>query len=105
MSTLPVANFFALTLGFAIAGLLASAYQAIAAKPLSFSLLNGPTRTALAAIPLLTFGAPFVIMRNTIRGRRIEKRRFEFAMAATILACFWSLMSGTVAVHMLNALS
>ena len=37
-------------------------------------------------------------MRNVIRGRRIERRRFEFVMMATILAGFWSLMSGTVVV-------
>ncbi|MFN8831078.1 MAG: DUF6949 family protein [Labrys sp. (in: a-proteobacteria)] len=105
MSDASLANFYALALGFAIAGLLASAYQAFAAKPLSFRLLEGRTTAALAAVPLLTFGAPFIIMRNTIRGRRIEKRRFEYAMAATIIACFWSLMSGTVAVELLSIAS
>ena len=53
-------------------------------------------------MPLLTFGAPFVIMRNTVAGSRIENRRFEYAMIATILACFWSLMSGTVAVELVG---
>jgi hypothetical protein len=42
-------------------------------------------------------------MRNVIRGRRIERRRFEFVMMATILAGFWSLMSGTVVVMAFNA--
>ncbi len=44
-------------------------------------------------------------MRNTIRGRRIEARRFEFVMMATILAGFWSLMSGTVVVVAFRAFS
>ena len=54
---------------------------------------------------MLTFAAPFVIMRNIIRGRRIERRRFEFVMLATVLAGFWSLMSGTVVVTAFNAFS
>ena len=39
------------------------------------------------------------------RGRRIEARRFEFVMMATILAGFWSLMSGTVVVVAFRAFS
>jgi hypothetical protein len=98
------ANLYSLALGFAVSGLLASAYQAFADTPLSFRLLHAPAGAALVAVPLLTFGAPFVIMRNTVRGRRIESRRFEYAMIATILACFWSLMSGTVVVEIVGQL-
>jgi hypothetical protein len=29
---------------------------------------------ALASLPLIAFGAPFIILRNTVRGRRIEGR-------------------------------
>ena len=49
-------------------------------------------------MPFLVFAAPFIIMRNTIRGAAIEGRRFGFAVLATLLAGFWSLMSGTVVV-------
>ena len=38
-----------------------------------------------------------------IRGRRIERSRFEFVMLATVLAGFWSLMSGTVVVTAFSA--
>jgi len=41
-------------------------------------------------------------MRNTVRGRRIERRRFEFVMLATVLAGFWSMMSGTFFVMLLQ---
>lgn len=100
-----IANLYALVLGFAVAGVLATAYHAIADEPLSFRLLGTrPTTTALASVPLLTFGAPFVIMRNTVRGRRLESRRFEYAMASTLIACFWSLMSGTVIVQVVDGL-
>jgi hypothetical protein len=40
--------------------------------------------------------APFLIMRNTLLGRQQEGRRFEFVFLATVLAGFWSLMSGMV---------
>ena len=73
---------------------------------MSFRLLNGgPRPVTLLAIPVLTFAAPFIIMRNTIRGRRIERRRFEFVMLATVIAGFWSLMSGTVVVTTFPAFS
>lgn len=96
------ANAYAVLLGFGIAGVLASGYQVLANRPLSFRLLAAERLLALLSIPLLTFGAPFLIMRNTVRGRRIENRRFEAAMLATMLACFWSLMSGTVIVNMIG---
>jgi len=49
------------------------------------------------------FAAPFIIMRNTLRGAKIERRRFEFVMMATVLAGFWSLMSGTFFLMTLRA--
>jgi hypothetical protein len=49
------------------------------------------------------FAAPFIIMRNTMRGARIERRRFEFVMMATVIAGFWSMMSGTFFVMALRA--
>src|SRR3954447_23368212 len=99
-------SFVVLLIGFAVAGVLASGYQLITERPLSFRLLNGGMQLiTFLAVPVLTFAAPFVIMRNVIRGRRIERRRFQFVMLATVLAGFWSLMSGTVVVTAFNALS
>jgi hypothetical protein len=74
--------------------------------PLSFRLLNGGVQVVtFLSIPVLTFGAPFVIMRNVLRGHRIESRRFEFVMLATVIAGFWSLLSGTVVVTAFTAFS
>jgi hypothetical protein len=105
MSPQSIESLFTLAIGLAVAGLVASAYQLVAKRPASFRLLTGGRHLgALAAVPLLVFAAPFIILRNTIRGRRIEGRRFEFVMLATVLAGFWSLMSGTVVVMGLHAL-
>jgi hypothetical protein len=84
-------SLFSLCIGFALAGALASGYQAMVQRPAGFGLLQeGVVPKALAAVPFLVFAAPFIIMRNTLRGARIERRRFQFVMMATMLAGFWS---------------
>src|SRR5262245_5902143 len=100
-----VQSFYSLMLGFAWAGFLATGYQATTKRPASFRLLNrGPRPSTFAAIPFLAFAAPFIIMRNTLRARRFDGRRFENVMVATIAAGMWSLMTGTVVVMAVAAL-
>lgn len=97
-------SLFSLFIGFAFAGALASGYQAMAERPAGFELLQqGVTPRRFAAVPFLVFAAPFIIMRNTLRGARIERRRFEFVMLATVIAGFWSMMCGTFFVMTLRA--
>jgi hypothetical protein len=106
MSAEPLRSFVLLAIGFAVAGLLSTGYQLAASKPASFALLFRGARTSiLAAVAFLIFAAPFIIMRNTVRGSRVEQRRIEFVLLAAILAGFWSLMSGTVVVMALEAVN
>src|SRR5947209_20525119 len=52
MTAEQVANFFALAIGFAVAGLVASAYQLVTCRPASFRLLGeGPA--SVVAVPLI----------------------------------------------------
>jgi len=105
MTPIALNCFIQLAIGFAIAGAIASAYQAFVSRPPSFALLQqGPTPEGFAAVPLLVFTAPFIIMRNTLRSGAPEPHRFQFVMIATVLAGFWSLMSGTFIVLTLQAL-
>lgn len=98
-------SLFALGIGFALAGALSSGYQALVRRPAGFALLQqGVAPKTFAAIPFLVFAAPFIIMRNTLRGRQHESRRVQFVMMATVLAGFWSLMSGTFVVMTLRTL-
>jgi hypothetical protein len=100
-----IESFFAIGFGFAVAGLCSSGYRLYRLRFPSFRLLEvGPVPTRFAAVPLLIFSAPFLIMRNTLRGRRFEGRRASFVMIATIVAALWSLMSGTVVMMALQAL-
>ena len=104
MSPEALNSFFSLAIGFALAGLLASGYQALAQRPAGFGLLNeGVVPKAFAAVPFLVFAAPFIIMRDTLVGAKVERHRFEFVMMATIIAGFWSLMSGTFFLMTLRA--
>jgi hypothetical protein len=98
-------SLMALAFGFAVAGLLSSGYQLLTLQPASFRVLHdGERNKALAAIPFLLFAAPFIIIRNTIRGARIERGNFGFATMAALVAGFWSLMSGTIVMMVLETL-
>jgi hypothetical protein len=98
-------SFFALAIGFAIAGVCATGFRLATERFPSLRLLEaGPAAARFAAVPLLMFAAPYIIMRNTVRGRRIERRRIHFVMIATVIAGLWSLMSGTVVVLALQSL-
>jgi hypothetical protein len=98
-------SLYSLALGFAVAGLCATGYRLFSDAFPSFRLLEvGPAVGRFASIPLLMFSAPFIIMRNTVRGCRLEGRPAEFVMVATVVAGLWSLMSGTVVVMALQAL-
>ncbi len=100
MSPQSLHMFLTLALGFAVAGLCSSAYQLATSRLPSFGqLTTGPSPKAFAAVPLLMVTAPFLIMRNTLMGRRHENRRFQFVFLATMIAGFWSLMSGLVLVR------
>jgi hypothetical protein len=95
-------SLYALVFGFSLAGLLCSGYQVFAERPASFRLLNGTKLRALSAIPFLVFAAPFIILRNTVRGRIHEDRNAGFVMIATVIAGFWSLFAGTAAIEALR---
>jgi hypothetical protein len=97
MSADQLQSLLALAIGFAIAGMISTGYQLVAAQPASFRLLTrGPSVATVAAVPLLVFAAPFLILRTIVRAGMSTPQRFELVMGATILVGLWSLMSGTV---------
>ena len=105
MTSESVQMLFALVLGFAVAGMCSSGYRLVTSRLPSFSQLSaGPAPAAFAAIPLLVVSAPFLIMRNTITSAVRDGRRFEIVFMATLIAGFWSLLSGTIVVSSLRAL-
>jgi hypothetical protein len=88
--------FAALAIGFAFAGVLASGFELVVKRPLGFSSLQTGDIGAVATVPFIVFSAPLIILRNTIRGRRLDGRPIPYVMIATVIACFWSMMCGRV---------
>jgi hypothetical protein len=104
MSVTSLHLFLSLALGFALAGLLVSGYQALADRPAGFGLLEERhPALALAAVPFLVFAAPFIIMRNVLSDGRHGPRRVQFVMLTTVIVGFWSMMSGTAVIALLEA--
>ncbi|PZU90885.1 MAG: hypothetical protein DI527_13845 [Chelatococcus sp.] len=93
-----------LAMGFAFAGLLASAFELFTARRADFRLLETGGVVAVASVPVVLFSAPFLILRNTVRGRRIEGRPFVFVMLASMIAALWSMASGRVVLDLLHLL-
>ncbi len=86
----------ALCLGFAFAGMMGSAYELFMRRRLSFKALRSGDAAALAAVPVLVFTAPFVIIRNIVRHGGTRRWPFSVVFAATVVAGFWSLVCGRV---------
>ena len=97
--------FSALAIGFAFAGLLASGFELLLRRPLRFSSLQTGDMGAVATVPVLVFSAPLIILRNTIRGRRIDGRPIPYVMIATIIACLWSMMCGRLVLDVAHLLA
>ena len=93
-----------LVFGIAAAGLIATGFEAMTARRASFQLLTLGGPKAVASVPLIVFSAPFIILRNTVRGRRYERRPVGFVALATIIACLWALACGRVLLDLLALL-
>lgn len=91
-----------LAVGLAFAGLLASTFELFSSKRADFTLLQGGGIAAVASVPVIVFSAPFLILRNTVRGRQIEGRPFIFVMLASMIAALWSMASGRVVLDLLH---
>jgi hypothetical protein len=95
--------FRALLLGLAFAGFVASAFQYLTDHPPSFALLEKGGWGAIFSVPLVVMTAPFIILRNTIRGRRFERRSMFFVWLATVIACLWGMAAGKVMLDIIGS--
>lgn len=93
-----------LLVGFAFAGLLASAFELFTERRADFKLLQAGGLAAVASVPVVIFSAPFLILRNTMRGRQSDGRPLSFLLLAGLTAGIWSLISGRVVLDLLQLL-
>lgn len=85
---------FHIALGFAIGGLIGSLHQWLTDRAPSFQDTGETLTQKLWALALIVLGGPVIIMRNAMRGRRIEGRPFAWIVLSSILASSWSFCSG-----------
>ncbi|MTI45104.1 hypothetical protein JM93_01520 [Roseibium hamelinense] len=91
--------FFVACAGFAAAGLIASLYQLVTSQPPRFNFDVDTVVGTIGSVALCLITGPFIIMRNAIRGRRIEGRPLGWLVASSTIAGMWSMFSGLFVVH------
>ena len=82
--------------GFVCAGILSSFYQLVAQRPVGFRVNAETWSGTVASIGMCTFAGPFIIMRNALRGRRIENRPIGWLFGSSAIASLWSACSGVL---------
>ena len=86
---------YTVCVGMTVGGILASGYKLFTNKMPSFERGSEPLPIAIALVAVLIFAGPFILMRNTIRSRRLEGRPMPYVAAAgAALASVWCFFSG-----------
>jgi hypothetical protein len=84
--------------GFATAAVLATGYQWVTNRPARFEILMGEVSQGILTMflraLLVVWAAPYIIMRNAVRGRLIERRPVGWLFASLGIAMLWSLCVG-----------
>lgn len=99
-------NLFVIATGFTTAGLLASSIQLMTGRPLGFTMARETfTYESVLAILTRVVAGPVILLRNAIRGRKIEGRAFHWLVLSSMIAATWSFFSGVVVIEAFIALS
>lgn len=87
--------------GFVAAGVIGSAYQYLTNQPPRFNVAVEGVAGIVGYTGFCLFAGPFIIMRNAIRGRRIENRPLGWFVASSTIAGMWSLGSGLLLIQLI----
>lgn len=85
-------GFLTLAIGFSVSGAIASGFEAVTGSPASFRMLRSPGLSAVAAVPVVTLGAAYILVRNILFGG--VRRSFAAAATATVMSGLWSMVIG-----------
>lgn len=85
------------TIGFSVAGLIASLSRVYTGDPLRFELqLKHSGAFILIALFIRIIAGPFLLIRNSIKAARIEGRAAHWLALSAGLATIWSFASGAL---------
>ena len=100
---------YACACGFVFAAVLATGYQLVTSRPARFELLTAASEARLLATIvtacLVVWAAPYIIMRNAVRGRLIEGRPVGWLVASFGIAVLWSMCVGILVLQLALAAS
>nr|WP_321456500.1 hypothetical protein [uncultured Cohaesibacter sp.] len=88
--------------GFVCAGILANVYQLMAQRPAGFRVTIHSWPGVIVSVIICTFAGPFIIMRNALRGRRLEHRPIGWLFGSSAIASVWSACSGVLLLNVLS---
>ncbi|NBN63636.1 hypothetical protein GWI72_03190 [Microvirga tunisiensis] len=91
--------------GFVAAGVIGSFYQLVTNRPPRFQVSLESAVGTVGSFLMCAFAGPFIIMRNAIRGRRIENRPIGWLVASSTIAGMWSVCSGLVMMRLVIGLA
>lgn len=95
---------YAATVGFVSAGIIGSFYQLVTTEAPQFRVAESSFLAGFGSVILCCFSAPFIIMRNAIRGRRIEHRPLGWLFASAAISVMWSACTGIILLEFIIAL-
>ena len=90
---------YAVAAGFVSSGFIGSLYQLLTDKPPKFSVEADSVLKGVSSTFVCIFAGPFIIMRQAIRGRLLEKRPLGWLAASAAIATGWSLCSGIIVIE------
>ncbi|MGD9868278.1 MAG: hypothetical protein AB7U38_09810 [Hyphomicrobiales bacterium] len=97
-------HLYIMAIGFCLAGLIASFSQLMTGRPMSFTLAPRPLFAAVMGVMVRVAAGPVIVMRNAIRGARMEGRAPHWLALSTLISAIWSFFSGVFLLEILGHL-
>ena len=86
--------------GFVCSAVLGSFWQIFRSEPVGFAVTYTTWVAGFMGVFFCVFAGPFIIVRNSIRGRKIEGRPLGWVVAASGIASLWSFCTGLVIIQL-----
>ena len=85
---------YASAVGFVAAGVISSLYQLVTRRQVAFSIPNPRFVSCFAAVVSFALVGPYIVARNTIRSRFVDRKPLSWLAGGFGLAALWSACSG-----------